>query len=221
MPNIFKSLLVRRFLAHSLELGTTFAVSIILIQILIYVNNFIFSNGDFITILNSNTPSAGVLNNENFAQQSINSIYQLIIAFALFYFVYTAFNFFFTFSFLYPKNDFQANFFQRQFGFKKYDFGKKKLSHLQKALKMLLRELILFLSIYGFFGLLAIFKVKDFFEMFYFITQAESTIQNIFLSLVALFVIFVAPALALSLFSLKISKGKQFFWDYLSSVTLK
>lgn len=152
MPNILNSIIVRRFISHTLEIGSTFAITLILLQIIMFVNNFMLGNGDFVTILNSNTPSLGTLNSVSYVDQTSETIYQLIIGFAVFYFIYTAFNFFFTFSFLYPKNDFQANFFQRMLGFKKYEFGKKKLTHLQKALRMLLRETILFLSIYLFFG---------------------------------------------------------------------
>jgi len=221
MPNILNSIIVRRFLAHVLEIGTTFAITLILLQVIMFVNNFMLGNGDFVTILNNNTPSLGNLNSAEYSNQTTETIYQLIIGFAVFYFIYTAFTFFFTFSFLYPKNDFQANFFQRLFGFKKYEFGKKKLSHLQKALKMLLRETILFLSIYGFFAGLAIFKMKEFFDLFNFLTSADSSIQNIFFSLLALFIIFVLPSLLLSIFTIYKTKGKQLFWDYASAVTLK
>jgi hypothetical protein len=221
MPNIFQTIIVRRFLAHTLEVLTTFAVTIILLQILVYVNNFLINNGDFITILNSNTPELGVINASNYVNQTTNTIFQLTIGFALFYFIYTAFNFFFTFSLLYPKNDFQANFFQRIFGFKKFEFGKKKLTHLQKASKMLIREVFLFTSIYGFFGVLSIFKIKEFFDLFNFLANSNSSFQNIFFSLLALFVVFVLPAVLLSFFSLYKTKGKQLFWDYLSGVSLK
>jgi hypothetical protein len=180
------------------------------------------SNGDFITNLNSSTPGLGNFNEtKTFQQQSIDSIYTLIIGFTIFYFIYASFNFFFTFTFLYPKNDFSANFFQRMFGFKKFDFGKKKLTHLQKAFRMLIRETILFISIYGFFAFLSLTKLKDFFDIFNFLISGDSTIQNIFFSLIALFTIFVLPSLLLCLFSLYKSKGKQLFWDWASSITLK
>ena len=221
MPNILNSIVVKRFLAHVLEISTTFAITIILLQILTFVNNFMLGNGDFITILTNNTPNLGTLNSADYTNQTTETISQLIIGFAIFYFIYTAFNFFFTFSFLYPKNDFQANFFQRMFGFKRYEFGKKKLTHLQKAIQMLVRETILFISIYGFFAGLAIFKLKEFFDLFNFLTQSSSSFQNIFFSLLALFIVFVLPSILLSIFSLYKTKGKQLFWDYASSVTLK
>lgn len=222
MPNIFQSIIVKRFLAHVLEISTTFAVTLILLQILSYVSTYMMFSGDFTSNLNSATPSLGNLNSpRDFQQQSIDNIYQLIIGFTIFYFIYAAFNFFFTFSFLYPKNDFSANLFQRMFGFKKFDFGKKKLTHLQKAVKMLIRESVLFASIYGFFAILALTGFKEFFDMFNYMMEGGSTITNIFYSLAALFTIFVLPALILSLISLKISKGKQLFWDWASSVTLK
>jgi hypothetical protein len=107
------------------------------------------------------------------------------------------------------------------FGFKRYEFGKKKLTHLQKAIQMLVRETILFISIYGFFAGLAIFKLKEFFDLFNFLTQSSSSFQNIFFSLLALFIVFVLPSILLSIFSLYKTKGKQLFWDYASSVTLK
>jgi hypothetical protein len=221
MPNIFQSIIIRRFLAHVLEIGTTFVVTLILLQILIFINNYLLNNGDLITILEANSPNLIEVEKPSIYEQTKNSIFQLISGFAVFYFIYTSFNFFFTFSFLYPKNDFQANFFQRQFGFKKFEFGKKKLTHLQKALRMLFRETVLFISIYGFFAGLAIFKMKEFFDLFNFLTNAESTIQNIFFSLLALFIIFVLPTVLLSLFSLYKSKGKQLFWDYATGITLK
>jgi hypothetical protein len=221
MPNILNSIVVKRFLAHVLEISTTFAITIILLQILTFVNNFMLGNGDFITILTNSTPSLGTLNSADYTNQTTETISQLIIGFAIFYFIYTAFNFFFTFSFLYPKNDFQANFFQRMFGFKRYEFGKKKLTHLQKAIQMLIRETILFISIYGFFAGLAIFKLKEFFDLFNFLTQSSSSFQNVFFSLLALFIVFVLPSILLSSFSIYKTKGKQLFWDYASSVTLK
>jgi hypothetical protein len=221
MPNILNSIVVKRFLAHVLEISTTFAITIILLQVLTFVNNFMLGNGDFITILTNSTPSLGTLNSADYTNQTTETISQLIIGFAIFYFIYTSFNFFFTFSFLYPKNDFQANFFQRMFGFKRYEFGKKKLTHLQKAIQMLVRETILFISIYGFFAGLAIFKLKEFFDLFNFLTQSSSSFQNIFFSLLALFIVFVLPSVLLSTFSIYKTKGKQLFWDYASSVTLK
>jgi hypothetical protein len=221
MPNIFKSLVVRRFLAHSLEIGTTFALTLILLNILNYLNGFMLGYGNFIEIMSTNTPNLGVYNSSTFTDQSLTKINQLIMGFALFYFIYAAFNFFFTFSFLYPKNDFQANFFQRLFGFKKFDFGKKKMPHLEKALRMLLRETVLFFSIYGFFMVLSILKLRDLFDLFNYLTQSDYSLVSIFASLTALFTIFVLPAVLLSIFSLRISKGKQLFWDWASSVTLK
>ena len=221
MPNILNSIIVRRFIAHVLEIGSTFAITIILLQILMFVNSFMLGNGDFATVLNENTPNLGYLNTGGITEQTTSTISQLIIGFAIFYFIYTAFTFFFTFSFLYPKNDFQANFFQKLLGFKKYEFGKKKLTHLQKAIRMLLRETVIFLSIYGFFASLAIFGMKEFFNLFNYLIQTESSFQSIFFSLLALFTIFVLPALILSIFSMYITKGKQLFWDYASGVTLK
>lgn len=221
MPNIFKTLVIRRFLAHSLEIGTTFAITLILLNILNYINGFMLGYGNFVEIISSNTPNLGVYNSASFTDQSVTAINQLIMGFALFYFIYAAFNFFFTFSFLYPKNNFQANFFQRLFGFKKFDFGKKKMTHLEKALRMLLRETVLFFSIYGFFMILSILKLRDLFDLFNYITQSEISLLSIPASLIALFTIFVLPSFLLSMFSLKISKGKQLFWDWASSITLK
>jgi len=221
MPNFLKTVIVRRFLAHFLEIGTTFAVTLILLQILIYVNNYLLGNGDFVSLLNSNSPSFGNLDAQSFSLQTSTTIYQLISGFAIFYFIFTAFNFFFTFSFLYPKNDFQANFFQKIFGFKKFEFSKKRLSHLQKALRMLYREIVLFLSIYGFFGLLATLKVKDVFVVFDYLTHGSSSYQNILMSLLTLFIIFVLPSVILSSITLYKTKGKQLFWDWASSITLK
>lgn len=221
MPNYFKSIIFRRFLAHTLEITTTFAITLILLQTIVYINNFLLGNGDFVTILNENSPSIGNLDSQKFSLQTKSTIFQLISGFAIFYFIFTAFNFFVTFSFLYPKNDFQANFFQKLFGFKKFEFNKKKLTHLQKALKMLLRESILFISIYGFFAILALIKVKEVFLVFDYLTLGASTTQNILMSLISLFIIFVLPSIFLSLFSLYKTKGKQLFWDYVSGITLK
>jgi hypothetical protein len=191
------------------------------LKILTFVNGYMASYGDIFDILNRNTPNVVNLSISNYQTESLQLVYQLILGFAIFYFIYATFNFFFTFSFIYPKNDFQANFFQKLLGFKKYDFGKKKISHLEKALKMLLREVVLLITIYGFFAILAIFKLADFFILFNFLTQAEYTIANIIFSLLILFIIFVLPSFVLSIFSLRISKGKQLFWDWASSITLK
>lgn len=221
MPNIFQTLIVRRFLAHLLELGFTFAITLILLQVLMYTNNYILGYGDFINNLNDSTPSLGNFNSNDMAQKSIESVYQLIVGFTLFYFIFTSFNFFFTFSFLYPRNDFQANLFQRIFGFKKFDFGKKKITHLSKAFRMLLRETILFLSIYGFFGILVLTKSKDFFDMFNGFIQAGATISNVFYSLMVLFIIFVLPSVILSAYALYKTKGKQLFWDWATGISLK
>jgi hypothetical protein len=222
MPNIFRSIIVKRFLAHVLEISTTFAITLILLQVLGFVSNYLLLNGDLTTNLSNVTPNLGNLNSpKDFQQQSFNNIYQLIIGFTIFYFIYAAFNFFFTFSFLYPKNDFSANLFQRIFGFKKYDFGKKKLNHLQKAVKMLIRESVLFISIYGFFAILALTGFQEFFEMFNYMMEGGSTLANILLSLIALFTVFVLPSLILSIITLRKTKDKQLFWDWAASVTLK
>lgn len=221
MPNLLKSVIARRFIAHSLEIGTTFALTLILLKILSFVNGFIASYGNVFTILNQNTPNFTSFYIGEVSNQSVAFVYQLIFGFAVFYFIYAAFNFFFTFSFLYPKNDFQANFFQKLFGFKKFDFGKKKISHFEKALRMLLREFILLMSIYGFFTILSVLKLNDFFVLFNYLTDSSYSFINILLSLATLFTIFVFPSLLLSIFSLRVSKGKQLFWDWASSITLK
>jgi len=221
MPNILQSLIVRRFLAHVLEILSTFAITIILLQVLMFANNYLLGSNNFITILNDNTPNLGYFNSASMDQRSIDSIYRLLISFTIFYFIFTTFNFFFTFSFLYPRNDFQANLFQRIFGFKKYDFGKKKLNHLQKALRMLLRETVLFLTIYGFFALLVFTKSKVFFEVFNQLILGGANFQNVIFSGLVLFIVFVLPSTALSFYSLYKSSGKQLFWDWASSITLK
>lgn len=68
---------------------------------------------------------------------------------------------------------------------------------------------------------LAIFKMKEFFDLFNYLTKAESSFQNIFFSLLALFVVFVLPSFILSIVSIYLTKGKQLFWDLASGVTLK
>ena len=88
MPNILNSIIARRFLAHVLEIGTTFAITLILLQVIMFVNNFMLGNGDFVTILNNNTPSLGTLNSAEYSNQTTETIYQLIIGFAIFYFIF-------------------------------------------------------------------------------------------------------------------------------------
>lgn len=219
MPNIFKSILIRRFFAHILEIGTTFSISLILLNILIWFfglvgipNIFSQDTGIFINTANKDLSFEGSI---------FNSLLYTMIAFVIFYFAYTTFNFFFSFITLYPKNNFEASFALKIFGFKKYEFSNKKETHLIRAGRMILRETLIFLSVYGIFIFLVLFKVNFIFEFFNSSLVKDETIGNVFKIGINLFLIFVLPSLVLSLIYMKITKGKQLFWDYYSGITLK
>ena len=218
MPNIFRTVIVRRFLAHVLEIGTTFSISLILVNLLFWFFNetklpniLLSEQGLLLNVPQSFSYEAGLYNN----------LFVTVLSFTIFYFIYTTFNFFFTFSFLYPKNNFEATFAQKLFGFKKYEFVNKKESHLKKAFRMVVRELLIMVSVYGVFVSVSIFGKNAIYNFFNELVMKESSFIGISVIVINLFLMFVLPSLALSLVYLKISKGKQLFWDYYSGITLK
>lgn len=219
MPNIFKTLLVRRFLSHILEIGVIFSISLVLIKaILLFTENTKILN---LTIFEGQVFIDPNLTNYAVSNNVVTNLYLTIVIFTVFYFIYTAFNFFFTFSYTYPKNDFSATYAQRLFGFKKFEFKNKKESHLRKSLRMLLRETVLAFSIYGIFALLTIFRIDVVYQFFVSLLVVDNSFLNIFIITINLAIIFVLPATLLSFYSLRVTKGKQLFWDYISGVTLK
>ena len=213
LPQIFK-----RLFAHLLEIGTTFTISLILLNLFIWVFNAAH-------IQNFLENEQGVLINlpQGIDGQAslLTSLNYTIISFTLFYFIYTAFNFFFTFSTLYPKNNFEASFSQKIFGFKKYEFKNKKDNHLKKALRMVLREILIVISVYGVLTVITLLNIDTFYTFFSNLMTAEDSFNNLVIITFNLFLIFVLPSLILSLVFLKITKGKQLFWDYYSGITLK
>ena len=219
MPKLFKSILVKRFLAHLLEIGTTFSITLILLNILLWF----FGVAGIPNILSEQKGILISISNESLSYEGsiFNSLLYTILSFTIFYFVYTTFNFFFTFSSLYPHNNFEPGFAQKVFGFKKFDFINKKESHLKKSLRMVLRETLIFISVYGVFITLTISRVNVIFNFFSNLLVQDETFGNLLKISFNLFLIFVLPALILSVIYLKISKGKQLFWDYYSGITLK
>ena len=229
MPNILKSVLVRRFLAHSLEISVTFALSLITLSIINYVVSitnikFGFYDLGLVTQITDSaknnipmveTPEQSHYNNV------VSYISGLVVLFTLYYFVFTAFNFFFTFTILYPRNDYKVSIAYRLFGFSHFDFGKKKLSHFKKAMKIIYREGVLALTIYGIFFLLTILNIKIVVRFMSNFMGYGNTFLDLLLTVFYLFCIFVLPALILSLITLKRTKGKQLFWDSISGVTMK
>lgn len=213
LPQIFK-----RFFAHLLEIGITFSISLILLNILIWAFNAAH-------VQNFLENEQGVLINLPVSSQENNSLLTslnyTIISFTLFYFIYTAFNFFFSFSTLYPKNNFEASFSQKIFGFKKYEFKNKKDNHFKKALRMVLRELLIVLSVYGILMIITLTNFNAFNSFFINLMTPEDSLNNLFVITFNLFLIFVLPSLILSIVFLRITKGKQLFWDYYSGVNLK
>lgn len=230
MPNIMKHLLVRRFLAHSLEILVTFAFSLIAMSILTLILDSVNVKFEFyntglgskiiegpssISLLDSNNEDTARYNNVLF------NLYNLVILFTLFYFVFTAFNFFFSFVLLYPKNGYKVSVFYRFFGFSHFDFGKKKLSHFNKSLKMIYRETVLAFTIYTLFIIIALLNIQIVVKFLSNFMGYGNTFLDLLLTVFYLFCIFVLPALILSLITLKKTKGKQLFWDYISGVTMK
>jgi len=230
MPNIFQTVLVRRFLAHSLEILVTFAISLVTITFLSYilyisntkielydlgVGNVVLESQKYISI-SSDTPYEQARYNKIFSQ-----LYYYIVIFTFYYFVFTAFNFFLSFVLLYPKNGYKVSVFYRMFGFSHFDFGKKKLDHLNKSLKIIYREFIFACSIYGVFAIIALFNIQLVVKLLSNFMGFGDTIVDLTLTILYLFCIFVLPSLILSLITLKKSKGKQLFWDYISGVTMK
>jgi len=218
MPNIFRTVIVRRFLAHILEIGTTFSISLILVNMLFWFFNetklpniLLSEQGLLLTVPQSLSYESGLYNN----------LFITVLSFTVFYFIYTTFNFFFTFSTLYPKNNFEASFAQKMFGFKRYEFKNKKDTHLIKAIRMIVRELLIMLSVYGVFVSISLFGQNEIYKFFNELVMKESNFVGIAVIVLNLFLMFVLPSLILSLIYLKISKGKQLFWDYYSGITLK
>jgi len=219
MPNIFKSIIFRRFSSHVLEIGISFSASLIVIKFILLFTESIKLPNLILTedqiFLNPNLSNAGVNNN------MITNLYLTVMLFTIFYFIYTAFNFFYSFSYAYPKNDFSATFSQKLLGFKKFEFKNKKESHLKKSLRMLYREAILSLSIYGVFILLTLLRIDIVYQFFIGLLSVDNNLSNLAVMIINLAIIFTLTPLVLSLFSLKLTKGKQLFWDYVSGVTLK
>jgi len=239
MPNIFRTVLVRRFLAHTLEILVVFAISLIslaLIQFIIsmfnlrldlaggFLGEYGFVNQEMVSAyekgsvdLNEVAKDYPALKNS----KAVSILSGLVVLFTIYYFVFTAFNFFFSFTVLYPNNGYKVNIAYKLFGFSHYEFGKKKISQMRKSMKMLVRELVFVLSIYGLFFILTFFN-SNFIASFFanFIGEGNS-ILDLILIVFYLFCLFVLPSFLLSLYSLRSSKGKQLFWDYVSGVTLK
>lgn len=219
MPNIFKSLIIRRFLSHALEIGISFSISLVVLKFIflftdsIKLTNFVITEDQI--FIAPNISNMGANNN------MITNLYLTIILFTVFYFVYTIFNFFWTFSYTYPKNDFSATFSQRLFGFKKFEFKNKKENHLRKSLRMLARESVLALSVYGVFSFLTVFRIDTIYRFFVSLFVVDNSILNILVVCLNLAIIFALPSLILCTYSLYKTKGKQLFWDYVSGITLK
>jgi len=239
MPNIFHTVLVRRFLAHSLEILVIFAISITSLSLIQFFLSYFNYNLDL---------SKGFLGDYSFVKQEVVTSYEegsvnlteiakdypalknekavsilsgLVVLFTVYYFVFTAFNFFLSFTVLYPNNNYKVNIAYRLFGFSHYDFGKKKISHMRKSLKMLKRELVFVFSIYGLFFIFTLFNANFIVNFFANFMGGGESLMDILLIVFYLFCIFVLPSFILSLVTLKISKGKQLFWDFISGVTLK
>ncbi len=217
MPNIFRTIIVRRFLAHVLEIGTTFAISLLLVNLLFWF----FNETKLPNILLTN--QFLLLPEDTFSYETsiFNNLFITVLSFSIFYFIYTTFNFFFTFSTLYPKNNFEASFAQKLFGFKRYEFKSKKETHLSKAFRMVIRELLIILSVYGVFVSISLFGQNAIYSFFNELMLKESSFIGVTVIILNLFLMFVLPSMILSLIYFKISKGKQLFWDYYSGVTLK
>jgi len=230
MPNLFKTVLVRRFLAHSLEISVTFAFSLLTLALLNYVftiTNFrieFFESGltSNISIPSQATSSSPASESQDLRGSTVASgIYDLVVLFTLYYFVFTAFNFFFSFTLLYPKNDYKVSPAYRLFGFSHFEFGKKKLNHFKKSMKIIYRETVLAITIYGVFFVMTILNIQIVVRFVSNFMGIGNSFLDLFLTVFYLFCIFVLPSLILSLITLKKSKGKQLFWDYISGVTMK
>jgi hypothetical protein len=217
MPNIFRTIIVRRFLAHVLEIGTTFSISLLLVNLLFWFFNETKLPNILLTDQFLLLPQGSL----SYETSIFNNLFITVLSFSIFYFIYTTFNFFFTFSTLYPKNNFEASFAQKLFGFKKYEFKNKKETHLNKAFRMVIRELLIIVSVYGVFVSISLFGQNAIYSFFNELILKESTFIGVAVIILNLFLMFVLPSLILSLIYMKISKGKQLFWDYYSGVTLK
>jgi hypothetical protein len=228
MPNLFKTVLVRRFLAHSLEILTIFVISILSLSLINYIFSITnYKVGFFDTGLTSQLSEKKVVNSDfnspdsDRSSNALSAMYTLVVLFTLYYFVFTAFNFFFSFSLLYPNNDYKVGIAYKLFGFSHFDFGKKKLTHFKKSMKIVYRELVFALTIYGIFFVLTFLNVKVIVKFLSNFMGYGNSFLDLFLTVFYLFCIFVLPSLILSLITLKKSKGKQLFWDYISGVTMK
>jgi hypothetical protein len=228
MPNLFKTVLVRRFLAHSLEILTIFVISILSLSLINYIFSITnYKVGFFETGLTSQLTEKKVVNSDfnspdsDRSSNALSAMYTLVVLFTLYYFVFTAFNFFFSFSLLYPNNDYKVGIAYKLFGFSHFDFGKKKLTHFKKSMKIVYRELVFALTIYGIFFVLTFLNVKVIVKFLSNFMGYGNSFLDLFLTVFYLFCIFVLPSLILSLITLKKSKGKQLFWDYISGVTMK
>lgn len=228
MPNLFKTVLVRRFLAHSLEILTIFVISILSLSLINYIFSITnYKVGFFDTGLTSQLTEKKVVNSDfnspdsDRSSNALSAMYTLVVLFTLYYFVFTAFNFFFSFSLLYPNNDYKVGIAYKLFGFSHFDFGKKKLTHFKKSMKIVYRELVFALTIYGIFFVLTFLNVKVIVKFLSNFMGYGNSFLDLFLTVFYLFCIFVLPSLILSLITLKKSKGKQLFWDYISGVTMK
>ncbi len=228
MPNLFKTVLVRRFLAHSLEILTIFIISILSLSLINYIFSVTnYKVGFFDTGLTSQLTEKKVINDDfsspdsDRSSNALSGMYTLVVLFTLYYFVFTAFNFFFSFSLLYPNNDYKVGIAYRLFGFSHFDFGKKKLTHFKKSMKIVYRELVFALTIYGIFFILTILNVRVIVKFLSNFMGYGNSFLDLFLTVFYLFCIFVLPSFILSLITLKKSKGKQLFWDFVSGVTMK
>ena len=141
MPKLFKSILVKRFLAHLLEIGTTFSITLILLNILLWF----FGVAGIPNILSEQKGILISISNESLSYEG--SIFNSLL---------------FTIS-----------------------------------------------------------RVNVIFNFFSNLLVQDETFGNLLKISFNLFLIFVLPALILSVIYLKISKGKQLFWDYYSGITLK
>ena len=86
---------------------------------------------------------------------------------------------------------------------------------------MVIRELLIIVSVYGVFVSISLFGQNAIYSFFNELILKESTFIGVAVIILNLFLMFVLPSLILSLIYMKISKGKQLFWDYYSGVTLK
>lgn len=229
MPNLLKSVLVRRFLAHSLEISVTFAFSLITLALINYVFSITnikigFYDSGLTSEISSPSSNLDQVPEENITPGSssvVSGIYDLVVLFTLYYFVFTAFNFFISFTMLYPSNNYKVGLAYRLFGFSHFEFGKKKLSHFKKSIKIIYRELVLAATIYGLFFILSLLNIQIVVRFLSNFMGYGNSFLDLTLTVFYLFCIFVLPALILSLVTLKMTKGKQFFWDYISGVTMK